>query len=280
MNTIEASSEPTASAESASPPSTLSRPVPGIVEAINGTVDLATLGVAAHVSVAGWPGAVAGNHVWLEVHGTGGNHGASVILLSSHPLTASEVVHGLHVELPRSWLETLNDGSVLTVQLWACFGDQTERDDAEQFPEGPFTLRKGILIDFEDLLPQAISAGKKVILAGGAASMVSSKDGMSIVEQHLPPYLNAMCLAVKKKDVGADIRGALITLARQATSFQLGIKADGSVQLIAGSNGWTFRGVPTGQTFGQSNVAPFNEFRIYTNDNNPMTLIVDNLRFS
>ena len=116
-------------------------PLPDIHQATSDRLDLATFPGDATVGVPAWPMASAGQYVWLEVHGTANGAAQVIPLLDAHAVTAEEASSGLaSVPLPRSGLETLDDGSTIEVKMWAAFDGSSYKPQAVLFPVRRYTI--------------------------------------------------------------------------------------------------------------------------------------------
>ena len=126
-------------------------PRPAITDANGDELDLGVFPDDTTITCAPWPLIAVGQKVWLDVDGTLDNGTATThTLLKASAVTATQVRNGLSLPLPRTWLETLRDGSSLTVKLAATLNGSTETSDKINFPLASYTLRTGGgLEDFE-----------------------------------------------------------------------------------------------------------------------------------
>ncbi|WP_036141063.1 hypothetical protein [Luteibacter sp. 9135] len=126
-------------------------PRPAITDANGEELDLGVFPDDTTITCAPWPLIAVGQKVWLDVDGTLDDGTATTrALLTASAVTAAQVRNGLSLPLPRTWLESLRDGSSVTVRLAATLNGSTDTFDKINFPLASYTLRSGGgLEDFE-----------------------------------------------------------------------------------------------------------------------------------
>ncbi len=117
-------------------------PRPVITDADGNKLDLSSFPGNTTITCVPWPLIAVGQKVWLAADGTLANGDPTTLSLwAASGVNASEVRDGFRKTLPRSWLESLRDGSTITVTLNVTFDRSTEKAGSIGFPLLELTLR-------------------------------------------------------------------------------------------------------------------------------------------
>jgi hypothetical protein len=109
-------------------------PRPVITDADGNKLDLSSFSGNTTITCMPWALIAVGQKVWLAADGTLANGDPTTLSLwAASGVNASEVRNGLSKSLPRSWLESLRDGSTITVRLNVTFDGATERSRSVEF---------------------------------------------------------------------------------------------------------------------------------------------------
>ena len=163
---------------SAIPESELLKSKPVVPEADPNTdeLDLSTLSEDATVRVPKWPLISTGQRVWLTLSGTTqADETMENAILTAYPITTEEAQNGVAREVSRAILESLKDGSTLTVVCKIGFDGVSDDAQALTFPELALHVKEDELTLPAPIVTEASAEGTldPVTLADNAHVSVS-----------------------------------------------------------------------------------------------------------
>jgi hypothetical protein len=134
-------------------------PAPSIDQAAGDIVDLAQFSGDAVVRIAPWPLIAEGQRVWLRVDAQAADGGTvSQTVIDGVSVTPAMTSEGVSGNLPRAWLESLNDGVTLQVEVHVNFTGG-EHHGGVAFPVAGYTLSSvGHWDHFDDASIDPVSA--------------------------------------------------------------------------------------------------------------------------
>jgi hypothetical protein len=184
-------------------------PRPAITEADDNELHLSSFPGDASITCLPWPLIAVDQKAWLAVDGTlADGKETTLSLWAASSVNASDVRNGLSKALPRSWLESLRDGSTINVRFNVTFDGSTEKTGSVEFRLLELTLH---------LAPAFYIDPASMILSVGASRQRQATGGV-------PPYSytssNARVATVSETNgqVTAVSEGSSTITARDAAS--------------------------------------------------------------
>lgn len=188
---------------------------PEVVEAKDDVLDLADFEGNATVRVKPWKLIAVKQRYWLLVTGTlesGTEY--TFYLANGVEVRDAEVGAGLEVSLARSEMEKLADDSQLLVTMKVAFDGGTDESKAKAFESYECTLKREVIIDFEDAPPGPIPLGTTLDL--GAIAITCIRDSCNISTRAYPPHITEKNLTLTRYEAVARI-----TLRKKAKKITL-----------------------------------------------------------
>ncbi|EIK94211.1 hypothetical protein PMM47T1_22502, partial [Pseudomonas sp. M47T1] len=152
-------------------------PIPYIVEATGGALDVTRLPSDATAKVDAWVWLMPGQHYWFQALGTLANGSSTVITLATNALVSGAVTE----PVPLAELQALLDGSTLTLVMRVAFG--TDSENTVTFAQHAYTVHT--LVEARPTITAVTSATGPVVHNGYTSSTAVTLAGTGTPGQPL-----------------------------------------------------------------------------------------------